>query len=70
MQLENSTKQSEILTVQLEEAKQKKREVENKRATIARVLDEACRSLRNFDIQDEEESGKRIVKMKYYAQQS
>ena len=50
MQLENTTKQSESLAVQLEEAKQKKREAENKWATLARVLDEACRSLPNFNM--------------------
>ena len=42
--------QSESLEVQLKEAEQKKREAENKQATLARVLDEACRSLPNFDI--------------------
>ena len=41
-QLEKSMKQSEILTVQLEEDEQKKREPKNKQATLARVFDEAC----------------------------
>ena len=54
----------------MEEAKQKKREVENKRATLARVLDEACRSLPDFDMQAEEEPEQRIGKLKDYAQQS
>ena len=50
MQLENTMKQSESLVAQLEEAEQKKREAENKRATLARVLDEACQSLPEFDM--------------------
>ena len=70
MQLENATKQSESLAAQLEEAEQKKREVESKKVALARVLDEACRSLPNFDIQDEEELEKRIIKLKDYTQQS
>jgi len=67
MQLENTTKQSESLEAQLKEAEQKKREIENKQATLARMLDEACRSLPNFDMQAEEEPEQRIVKLKYYA---
>ena len=69
-QLENTTKQSESLTAQLEEVEQKKREVENKRATLAQVLDEACRSLPDFDIQAEEELEQQITNLKDYAQQS
>ena len=53
MQLENATMQSESLVEQLEEAEQKKREAESKQATLARVLDEACRSLPDFDMQAE-----------------
>ena len=68
MKLENSTKQSESLAVQLEEAEQKEREAENKQATLVRVLDEACRSLPDFDMQAEEEPEQRIVKLKDYAQ--
>ena len=34
-----------------------------------RVLDEACRSLPDFDMQAEEELEQRIVKLKDYAQQ-
>ena len=68
MQLENTTKQSESLVLQLEEAEQKKREAKNKQATLARVLDEACRSLPDFDMQAEEELEQRIVKLKDYAQ--
>ena len=56
--------------MQLEEAEQKKREAENKRATLVQVLDEACRSLPDFDMQDEEEPEQRIVKLKDYVQQS
>ena len=55
MQLENTMKQSESLAVQLEEVEQKKRKVENKQDTLAWALDEACRSLPDFDIQAEEE---------------
>ena len=61
-------KQSESLAAQLEEAEQKKREAERKQDTLARVLDEACRSLPEFDMQDEEELDQKIVKFKYYAQ--
>ena len=35
-----------------------------------RVLDEACRSLPDFDMQAEEELDRKIVKLKDYAQQS
>ena len=70
MQLENSKKQSESLVVQLEELEQKKRKAENKWDTLARVLDEACRSIPDFDMQAEEEPEQRIVKLKDYAQQS
>ena len=68
MQLENTMKQSESLEAQLKEAGQKKRETENKQATLARVLDDACRSLLDFDIQAEEEPEQRIAKLKDYAQ--
>ena len=34
-----------------------------------RVLDEACRSLLDFDMHAEEEPEQRIVKLKEYAQQ-
>ena len=54
----------------MEEAKQKKREAENKRATLAQVLDEACRSLPDFNMQAKEELDQRIAKLKDYAQQS
>ena len=53
----------------MKEAEQKKREEENKQATLAWVLDEACRSLPDFDTQAEEELEQRIVKLKDYAQQ-
>ena len=70
MQLENATKQSENLAAQLEEAEQKKSEAESKWATLVRVLDEACRSLPDFDIKSEEEQEQRIIKLKDYARQS
>ena len=54
----------------MKEAEQKKRETENKQAALARVLDEACRSLLDFDMQAEEEPEQRIGKLKDYAQQS
>ena len=63
-------KQSESLAAQLEEVEQKKREAESKQATLARVLDEACRSLPDFDMQAEEELEQRIINLKDYAQQS
>ena len=63
-------KQSESLKAQLKEAEQRKSDAERKQVTLARVLDEACRSLPNFDIQAEEEPEQRITKMKDYAQQS
>ena len=37
---------------------------------MVRVLDEACRTLPEFDIQAEEEPEQRIAKLKDYAQQS
>ena len=54
----------------MEEAEQNKREAENKRDTLARVLDEACRSLPDFDMQAEEEPEQIIIKLKDYVQQS
>ena len=54
--------------MQLEEAEQKKREAESKQAALALVLDEACRSLPNFDMQAEEEPKQRIIKLKDYVQ--
>ena len=68
-QLEKSMKQSESLATQLEEAEQKNREAESKQAALARVLDEACRSLLDFDMQAEEEPEQRVFKLKDYAQQ-
>ena len=63
-------KQKDSLTAQLEEAEQRKSDVERKQVTLARVLDEACRSLPDFDIQLEEELEQRIVRLRDYAQQS
>ena len=69
-QLEKSMKQSESLATQLEEAEQKKREAKSKQAALTWVLDEACRSLPDFDIQAEEELEQQITNLKDYAQQS
>ena len=46
---------------------QRKRDAEHKQATLVRALDEACRSLPDFDIQVEEEPEQRIAKPKDYA---
>ena len=54
--------------MQLKEAEQKKRETKNKQATLAQVLDEACRSLPNFDMQAKEELEQIIVRLKDYSQ--
>ena len=54
----------------MEEVEQRKREAESKEVALARVLDEACRSLPDFDMQAEEEPEKRVVRLKDYAQQS
>ena len=48
-------KQSESLAAQLEEDEHKKREVGSKQDSLAQVLDEAYRSLPDFDMQAEEE---------------
>ena len=61
-------KQSESLEAQLKEAEQRKSNAERKQVTLARVLDEACRSLPDFDIQAEEELEQRIAKLKDYPQ--
>ena len=63
-------KQSQNLAARLEEVAQNKKEAEHTRATLARALDEACRSLPDFDVQDEEEPEQRITKLRDYAQQS
>ena len=49
---------------------QRKKEAEHKRDTLVWVLDEACWSLPDFDIQDEEEPEQIIAKLRDYAQQS
>ena len=63
-------KQSESIAAQLDEAEQKKREAESKQASLARALDEVCRSLPDFDIETAEEPEQRLAKLKDYAQQS
>ena len=50
MQLENAISQQQGFATQLEAAEQKKRDAERKQITLVRVLDEACRSLPDFDI--------------------
>ena len=68
IQLEDMMKQNQNLAARLVEVAQKKKEAEHKRATLAQALDEACRSLLDFDIQDEEELEQRITKLRDYAQ--
>ena len=63
-------KRSESLAVQLEEVEQRKSDAERKQVTLAWILDEACWSLPDFDIQAEEEPEQRIAKLKDYAQQT
>ena len=70
MQLEDSISQQQGFTAQLEAAEQRKRDAERKRITLVRVLDEACRSLPDFDVQLVEEPEQILVRLKYYAQQS
>ena len=70
IQLENTMTHSKNLTVQLEEAEQRKRDAERKQVTLAWVLDEACRSLLDFEIQAKEEPEQIIAELKDYAQQS
>ena len=53
----------------MEEDKKKKRDAESKQDELARVLEETCRSLPDFDMQAEEEPEQRLAKMKDYAQQ-
>ena len=55
------------LAAQLEEAEQRKSDAERKQVTLARVLEEACQSLPEFDIQAKEEPEQRIAKLKGYA---
>ena len=55
--------------MQLEAVEQRKRDAERKRITLVRVLDEACRSLPDFDVQLVEELEQILARMKDYAQQ-
>ena len=66
--LENTRKQNDSLAAQLEEVEQRKRDAERKQITLVRVLDEACRSLPDFDVQLVEEPEQILVRMKDYAQ--
>ena len=70
IQLDDTMKQNDSLAAQLEAAEQRKRDTERKRITLVRVLDEACRSLPDFDVQLVEEPEQRLVRFKDYAQQS
>ena len=54
----------------MKEAEQRKSDAKRNQVTLARVLDEACRSLPGFDIQAEEEPEQIIAKLKDYAQQT
>ena len=63
-------KRSESFEAQLKEAEQRKSDAERKQVTLAWVLDEACWSLPDFDIQAEEEPKQGISKLKGYAQQN
>ena len=58
IQLENARKHSDSIVAQLEEAKQRKSDAEHKQVTLARVLEEACRILPDFNIQNEEDQSK------------
>ena len=49
---------------------QRKRDAERKWIILVRVLDEACRSLLDFDVHLVEEPEQRLVRLKDYAQQS
>ena len=70
LQLDDTRKQKEDLAAQMEAAEQRKKDTERKRITLVRVLDEACRSLPDFDMQQLEEPEQRMVRLKDYAQQS
>ena len=67
MQLENAISQQQGFAAQLEVAEQRKRDSKQKRITLVRVLDEACRSLPDFDVQLVEEPEQRLVRLKDYA---
>ena len=67
IQLDDIIKQNRIITAQLEEVAQKKIDAEHKTATLLQALDEACRSLSDFDLQGAEEPAQRIAKLKDYA---
>ena len=68
MQLENSISQQQGFAMQLEAMEQRKRDVECKRIILVRVLDEACRSLPDFDVQLVEEPEQILARLKDYAQ--
>ena len=66
-QLQDTRKQNDSLAAQLEAAEQRKRDVERKQITLVRVLDEACRSLLDFNVPLVEEPEQRIARLKDYA---
>ena len=68
MQLENAISQQQGFTALLEAAEQRKRDAERKWITLVQVLDEACRSLPDFDVQLVEDPKKILVSLKDYAQ--
>ena len=68
--MEDTRKQNDSIAAQLEAANQRKRDAERKWITLVRVLDEACCSLRDFDVQLVEELEQRLARLKDYAQQS
>ena len=55
--------------MQLKAAEHRKIDAESKRITLVRVLDEACRSLPDFDVQLVEELEQRLVRLKDYVEQ-
>ena len=67
-QFQDTKKQNDSLAAQLEATEQRKRDAERKRITLVQVLDEACRSLPEFDIQLVEKPEQRVLMLKDYAQ--
>ena len=70
LQLDDTKKQKEDLAAQLEAAEQRKKDAERKWITLVWVLDEACRSLPDFNVQLVEEPEQRLARLKDYVQQS
>ena len=55
LQLEDTIKQNKTFAARLEEIAQQKKEAAHATTTLMRALDEACRSLSDFDTQGAEE---------------